>query len=94
MSLNPLSLLIAAWMLCACGASKPQPVPSIKASLDQYLAARQPSIHRLWFHGEGDAWVPADRVGFVTTAVTPMGSGLLAVDGRTPGARSLDEVRR
>ena len=59
----------------------------------QYLAAHRPDVHRLWFHGEGTAWIPADRVGFVATAVTPMGFGLLAVDGRTPGARRLDEVQ-
>jgi hypothetical protein len=58
----------------------------------RYLAERRPAIHRLWFHGEGDTWLGADRVGFVTTAVTPMGSGLLAVDAATPGARRLAEV--
>jgi len=58
----------------------------------RYLAAHSPAIHRLWFHGEGDTWIPADRVGFVATGATPMGSGLLAVDATMPGARTLAEV--
>lgn len=58
----------------------------------RFLTEHKPAIHRLWFHGEGETWIASDRVGFVTTAATPMGSGLLAVDGATPGARRLDEV--
>lgn len=58
----------------------------------RYLQERRPAVHRLWFHGEGDAWIAADRVGFVTGGTTPMGSGLLAVEASTPGARSLDQV--
>jgi len=59
-----------------------------------YLDQHRPEVHRLWFHGEGDTWIASDRVGFLTGAITPMGSGLLAVDAETPGARSLEEVRR
>jgi len=58
----------------------------------RWIADHRPAIHRLWFHGEGDAWIPADQVGFVAAGATPMGSGLLAVDAATPGARSLAEV--
>ena len=58
-----------------------------------YLDQHRPAVHRLWFHGEGETWIPADRVGFVGAAVTPMGSGLVAVERGTPGARSLAEVR-
>jgi hypothetical protein len=59
----------------------------------RYLATRDPDVHRLWFHGPGETWLPADRAGFVRTAATPMGSGLLAVERSTSGARSLDDVR-
>ena len=59
-----------------------------------YLEARRPAIHRLWFHGEGDAWIAADDVGFVSAASTPMASGLLAVEASTPGARPLEELLR
>lgn len=60
----------------------------------RYLDEKQPRVHRLWFHGEGDRWIAGDQVGFVTTASTPMGSGLLAVEVGTPGARTLEEVRQ
>ena len=59
-----------------------------------YLAARRPAIHRLWFHGEGDRWIAADDVAFLETPSTPMGSGLIAVDAGTPGAKTLAEVQR
>ena len=59
----------------------------------RFLDERAPEIHRLWFHGDGDAWIAADQVGFVTAGSTPMGSGLLAVEAGTPGARSLAQVR-
>jgi len=59
----------------------------------RYLRERRPRVHRLWFHGEGETWIPADQVGFVAAATTPMGSGLIAVELHTPGARSLDEVQ-
>lgn len=59
-----------------------------------YLAANHPRVHRLWFHGEGDRWIPADEVAFLATHTTPMGSGLVAVDAGTPGARTLAEVQR
>jgi hypothetical protein len=49
----------------------------------RWIAEHAPSIHRLWFHGEGETWIPSDRVAFVTGATTPMGSGLLAVE-KTP----------
>lgn len=58
----------------------------------RYLQERRPTVHRLWFHGEGERWIAADQVGFLAGATTPMGSGLLAVDGDTPGARSLQQV--
>jgi len=57
-----------------------------------YLRERRPSVHRLWFHGEGDAWLGRDEVGFVRAEVTPMGSGLLAVDRRQADAKSLAAV--
>ncbi len=59
----------------------------------RFLDEHHPDVHRLWFHGEGDTWIASDRVGFVTGATTPMGSGLLAVEAGTPGARRLDQVR-
>lgn len=59
-----------------------------------YLAAHHPRVHRLWFHGEGDRWIAADEVGFLRSHVTPMGSGLVAVDAGTPGAMTLAEVQR
>jgi hypothetical protein len=58
----------------------------------RYLAERRPAVHRLWFHGEGERWIAADAVGFVPAAATPMGSGVVAVDAATPGARSLAEI--
>lgn len=59
-----------------------------------YLTAKQPRVHRLWFHGEGDRWILADDVAFLATHTTPMGSGLVAVDAGTPGAKTLAEVTR
>lgn len=61
----------------------------------EYLRQHKPAVHRLWFHGEGDAWLGTDAVGFVTTEVTPMGSGLLAVDRlerREADAKTFDQV--
>ncbi|MCA9676622.1 MAG: hypothetical protein H6709_09770 [Kofleriaceae bacterium] len=60
----------------------------------RYLRERRPAVHRLWFHGEGDAWIAADRAAFVAAPRTPMGSGLMAVEVGTPGARGLDDVER
>lgn len=61
----------------------------------RYLDDHHPRVHRLWFHAAtGDAWLPADRVGFTTNGVTPMGSGLLAVEPGTPGALDLEAARR
>ncbi|MFO0745874.1 MAG: hypothetical protein U1F43_09400 [Myxococcota bacterium] len=59
-----------------------------------FLRARQPHIHRLWFHGDGDSWLGTDVVGFVDADMTPMGSGLRAVDRRSADARTLDELLR
>ena len=60
----------------------------------EYIRQRAPAVHRLWFHGEGDAWLATDMVGFVKTEVTPMGSGLLAVDKREADARTFGEVMK
>jgi hypothetical protein len=59
----------------------------------RWIADHHPAIHRFWFHGEGDRWIPADEVRFVTAGETPMGSGLLAVEAGSPGARSLRDVQ-
>jgi copper chaperone NosL len=59
-----------------------------------YLAQHRPRVHRLWFHGEGDRWIEAGEVAFLSAHTTPMGSGLVAVDAGTPGAKTLAEVRR
>ena len=59
----------------------------------QWIEQHHPKLHRLWFHGEGDRWIPADQAGFVQTGETPMASGLLAVDAATPGARPYAEVQ-
>jgi hypothetical protein len=52
----------------------------------RYLDERHPGVHRLWFHGE-QAWIPFDRTRFLVGGRTPMGSGLIAVEG---GAGSID----
>ena len=59
-----------------------------------YLSEKRPRVHRLWFHGEGERWIAADQVGFVVAHPTPMGSGLVAVEAGTPGAKTLAEVQR
>lgn len=59
-----------------------------------YLRARSPSVHRLWFHGEGETWLGVDVVGFTKTGVTPMGSGLQAVDRRQADASPWEQVLR
>jgi hypothetical protein len=59
----------------------------------RWVAEHRPALHRFWFHGEGDTWIPAAKVAFVSTPTTPMGSGLLAVELGTPGARPLAEVQ-
>jgi len=61
--------------------------------LFRYLDERKPTVHRLWFHGEGDAWVAAAEVAFADGHTTPMGSGLAAVPASTPGAHPLEAVR-
>jgi hypothetical protein len=58
------------------------------------LRSRSPAVHRLWFRGDGDRWIGADAVGFARTDITPMGSGLLAVDRGAPDARSWEVVLR
>ncbi len=58
----------------------------------EYLRQHRPAVHRLWFRGEGETWLGTDVVGFVPTEITPMGSGLLAVDRRTTDARTFEQV--
>jgi copper chaperone NosL len=61
----------------------------------RYLDEHHPKIHRLWFHhATADRWLPADEVGFLTGGVTPMGSGLLAVERGTPHAIDLAQAHR
>jgi len=58
-----------------------------------WQADNQPAIHRMWFHGEGEAWLASSEVAFVRGGPTPMGSGLVAVPAGTPGAMSLEAAR-
>jgi copper chaperone NosL len=61
----------------------------------RYVAGHHPHIHRLWFHHSVDErWLPAEQAAFTTGATTPMGSGLAAVDARSPGAIDLPEATR
>jgi hypothetical protein len=61
----------------------------------RYLDEHRPAIHRLWFHhAHADRWLTVDEVAFTTGGVTPMGSGLLAVDRGTPGALDLEAARQ
>jgi copper chaperone NosL len=60
----------------------------------QYIEARAPHVHKLWFHhAQDDRWLPADDVAFKTGGTTPMASGLLAVDKGTAGALDLSAAR-
>lgn len=59
-----------------------------------YLRQKNPAVHRLWFHGDGDTWLGTDVVGFAPASVTPMGSGLMAVDRRSADATPLEAVLR
>ena len=59
-----------------------------------YLRQHDPAVHRLWFHGEGDTWLGTDIVGFARAPVTPMGSGLVAVDRRSADATPLEVLLR
>jgi hypothetical protein len=60
----------------------------------RYLDERRPQVHRLWFHHHAaDRWLAADRVAFRTGGVTPMASGLLAVELGSPGALDLAAAR-
>jgi copper chaperone NosL len=57
----------------------------------RYLATHEVRIHRVWFHElHGDRWLGAAEVGFVDVARSPMGYGLGAVAGGTPGAVGYD----
>jgi hypothetical protein len=58
----------------------------------RWVVEHHPAVHRFWVHGDGDAWIPAQEVGFVTGGATPMASGLLAVEAGTAGARTLADV--
>ena len=61
----------------------------------RYVEEHHPTIHRLWFHhSTSDRWLPADETSFLTDGITPMGSGLLAVERGTPGAIELAAARR
>lgn len=57
-----------------------------------FIRRQSPVIHRLWFHGEGDHWLAREEAAFAADAMTPMGSGLVAVERGTPGARSWGDV--
>lgn len=57
----------------------------------RYVAQHAPKLHRMWFHhGVDDRWIPADQTAFTTGGVTPMGSGLVAVDRGGSAAPSVD----
>ena len=59
-----------------------------------YLSRHRDAIGRIWFHHlKEDHWMPGDRVAFVRVPRTPMGYGLGAVDGGTPGSVSLEEAK-
>jgi len=60
----------------------------------RYVEDHHPAIHRLWFHhATEDRWLSADEVAFTTGGITPMGSGLLAVERGAPRAIDLAAAR-
>ena len=51
--------------------------------------ARADHVHATWFHHHReDRWLAPAEAGFIPAAPSPMGFGLAAVDGSTPGAMS------
>lgn len=60
-----------------------------------YVDESHPDVHAIWFrHHREDRWIARDSVAFVPAEATPMGFGLGAVDGATPGALDFDAARR
>lgn len=60
-----------------------------------WLEEQRPEVRSVYFHHHKEQrWIPRDQVAFVPADKTPMGFGLAAVDGGTPGAIDLDEARR
>lgn len=61
----------------------------------RYLQERRPRLHRLWFHhGREERWLAGEEVAFLLGGVTPMGSGLRAVERGTAGALELEAAAR
>lgn len=59
-----------------------------------FVAEQQPQVHSMFFrHQRENRWLAGSSVGFVPMDQTPMGFGLAAVDGTTPGAMDLDQAR-
>lgn len=59
-----------------------------------WVEEAKPDLHSLFFrHHREDRWLGKQEVGFVVVEPTPMGFGLGAVDGGTPGAIDYDQAR-
>jgi hypothetical protein len=59
-----------------------------------WIDEQKPEVHSLFFrHHKENRWLDRYRVGFMPHEPTPMGFGLAAVDGSTPGAIDYDTAR-
>jgi len=59
-----------------------------------FLGERHPAVHAIYFHAlEGEAWLQAPAVAFVTGQHTPMGYGLGAVADATPNAIGFERAQ-
>jgi len=59
----------------------------------RFVAEQHPRARAIWFRdSQRDRWLSAAEVGFVRATSTPMGWGLAAVDGHTPGAITFEQA--
>jgi len=59
-----------------------------------FLGERHPAVHAIYFHAlEGETWLRAPAVAFITGQHTPMGYGLGAVADATPNAIGFERAQ-
>lgn len=64
------------------------------ACLIRYVERQRPTVRAMYFRNSASSgWLSVERSGFVRVKDSPMGGGLAAVPGATPGTLSFDQAR-